>query len=39
VSLRLTVEGRGSATDLAAWLSDVDGVLAVTAGNVDEEAD
>ena len=39
VSLRLTVEGRGSATDLAAWLADVDGVLAVTAGDVDEEAD
>jgi putative Mg2+ transporter-C (MgtC) family protein len=39
VSLRLTVEGRGSATDLAAWLSDVDGVIAVTAGDVDEEAD
>jgi putative Mg2+ transporter-C (MgtC) family protein len=39
VSVRLTVEGRGRATDLAAWLSDVDGVLAVTAGDVDEEAD
>jgi putative Mg2+ transporter-C (MgtC) family protein len=39
VSLRLTVEGRGSATELAAWLADVDGVLAVTAGDVDEEAD
>jgi putative Mg2+ transporter-C (MgtC) family protein len=39
VSLRLTVEGRGSATDLAAWLSDVDGVLAVTAGDVDAEAE
>jgi putative Mg2+ transporter-C (MgtC) family protein len=39
VSLRLTVEGPGTATDLAAWLSDVDGVLAVTAGDVDEEAD
>ncbi len=39
VSLQLTVEGRGTATDLAAWLSDVDGVLAVTAGDVDEEAD
>ena len=39
VSLRLTVEGRGSATDLAAWLTDVDGVLAVTAGDVDPEAE
>jgi putative Mg2+ transporter-C (MgtC) family protein len=39
VSLRLTVEGRGTATDLAAWLSDVDGVLAVTAGDVDAEAE
>ena len=39
VSLRLTVEGRGTATELAAWLSDVDGVLAVTAGDVDEDAD
>jgi putative Mg2+ transporter-C (MgtC) family protein len=39
VSVRLTVEGRGTATDLAAWLADVDGVLAVTAGDVDEEAD
>jgi putative Mg2+ transporter-C (MgtC) family protein len=39
VSLRLTVEGRGTATDLAAWLSDVDGVLAVTAGDVDPEAE
>lgn len=39
VSLRLTVEGRGSATDLAAWLADVEGVLAVTAGDVDEEAE
>ena len=39
VSLRLSVEGRGTATDLAAWLSDVDGVLAVTAGDVDPEAE
>lgn len=39
VSLRLTVEGRGSATDLAGWLSDIDGVLAVTAGDIDSEAD
>ncbi len=39
VSLRLMVEGRGSATDLAAWLSDVDGVLTVTAGNVDPESE
>jgi putative Mg2+ transporter-C (MgtC) family protein len=39
VSLRLTVEGRGSATDLAAWLSDVDGVLSVTAGDVDAESE
>jgi putative Mg2+ transporter-C (MgtC) family protein len=39
VSLRLTVEGRGSATSLAAWLSDVDGVLAVTAGDVDPESE
>jgi putative Mg2+ transporter-C (MgtC) family protein len=39
VSLRLTVEGRGTATDLAAWLSDVDGVLAVTAGDLDPESE
>jgi putative Mg2+ transporter-C (MgtC) family protein len=39
VSLQLTVEGRGAATDLAAWLSDVDGVLAVTAGDVDPESE
>ncbi|HEV7727268.1 MAG: putative Mg2+ transporter-C (MgtC) family protein [Modestobacter sp.] len=39
VAVRLTVEGRGTATDLASWLADVDGVLAVTAGDVDEEAD
>jgi putative Mg2+ transporter-C (MgtC) family protein len=39
VSLRLTVEGRGTATDLAAWLSDIDGVLAVTAGDVDPESE
>jgi putative Mg2+ transporter-C (MgtC) family protein len=39
VSVRLTVEGRGTATELAARLADVDGVLAVTAGDVDEEAD
>ena len=39
VSLRLTVEGRGTATDLAAWRSYVDGVLAVSAGDVDEEAE
>jgi putative Mg2+ transporter-C (MgtC) family protein len=39
VAVLLTVEGRGTATDLAAWLADVDGVLAVTAGDVDEEAD
>jgi putative Mg2+ transporter-C (MgtC) family protein len=39
VAVRLTVEGRGQATDLAAWLADVDGVLAVRAGDVDQEAD
>jgi putative Mg2+ transporter-C (MgtC) family protein len=39
VSVRLTVEGRSNATDLAAVLADVDGVLAVTAGDVDEESD
>jgi putative Mg2+ transporter-C (MgtC) family protein len=39
VSLRLTVEGRGTATEPAAWLGDIDGVLAVTAGDVDEGAD
>jgi putative Mg2+ transporter-C (MgtC) family protein len=39
VSVRLTVEGRGTATDLAAWLADVDGVLSVTAGDVDEESE
>ena len=39
VSVRLTVEGRGTATDLAAWLADVEGVLSVTAGDVDEESE
>jgi putative Mg2+ transporter-C (MgtC) family protein len=39
VSVRLTVEGRGAGTDLATWLADVDGVLAVTAGDVDQDAD
>jgi putative Mg2+ transporter-C (MgtC) family protein len=39
VSVRLVVEGPGSATDLAAVLADVDGVLAVHAGDVDAEAD
>ena len=39
VSVRLTVEGRGSATDLAAVLADIDGVLSVTAGDIDEEAE
>jgi putative Mg2+ transporter-C (MgtC) family protein len=39
VSVRLTVEGPGTATDLAASLADVDGVLEVTAGDVDDEAD
>ena len=39
VSLRLTVEGPGTVTGLAAWLSDVDGVIAVTAGEVDDEAE
>ena len=39
VAVRLTVEGRGTATDLAAWLADVDGVLSVTAGDVDEESE
>jgi putative Mg2+ transporter-C (MgtC) family protein len=39
VSVRLTVEGRGSATDLAAALADVAGVLSVTAGDIDEEAE
>jgi putative Mg2+ transporter-C (MgtC) family protein len=39
VAVRLTVEGVGTATDLAACLADVDGVVAVTAGDVDEEAD
>jgi putative Mg2+ transporter-C (MgtC) family protein len=39
VSVRLTVEGRGSATELAGWLADVDGVLSVTAGDVDEESE
>jgi putative Mg2+ transporter-C (MgtC) family protein len=39
VAVLLTVEGRGAATDLASWLADVDGVLAVTAGDVDEEAE
>jgi putative Mg2+ transporter-C (MgtC) family protein len=39
VSVRLVVEGSGSATELAAVLADVDGVLAVHAGDVDAEAD
>jgi putative Mg2+ transporter-C (MgtC) family protein len=39
VSVRLTVEGRGSATDLATWLADLDGVLSVTAVDVDEESE
>jgi putative Mg2+ transporter-C (MgtC) family protein len=39
VAVRLTVEGRGTATELASWLAEVDGVTAVTAGDVDEEAD
>jgi putative Mg2+ transporter-C (MgtC) family protein len=39
VSVQLTVEGPGTVTELAACLADVDGVVAVTAGDVDEEAD
>ena len=39
VSVRLVVEGPGSATDLAAVLADVDGVLQVQAGDVDAESD
>jgi putative Mg2+ transporter-C (MgtC) family protein len=39
VSVRLTVEGRGSAPDLATWLADIDGVLSVTAVDVDEESE
>ena len=39
VSVRLLVEGPGSATELAAALADVDGVVAVQAGDVDAEAD
>ncbi|WP_245158865.1 MgtC/SapB family protein [Blastococcus sp. TF02A_35] len=38
-TVRVTVEGTGSPTDLAAWLSDLDGVLAITAGATDEQAD
>jgi putative Mg2+ transporter-C (MgtC) family protein len=39
VSVRLVVEGRGAATELAAALADVDGVLSVDAGDVDAEAE
>lgn len=39
VSVRLVVEGRGSATELAAALADVDGVLSVEAADVDAEGD
>jgi putative Mg2+ transporter-C (MgtC) family protein len=39
VSVRLAVEGRGSAPDLAAALADIDGVLSVAAGDIDEEAE
>jgi putative Mg2+ transporter-C (MgtC) family protein len=39
VSLLLRITGKGSITDLAAALSEVDGVLAVNAGAVDEEGD
>ncbi|MCU1613354.1 MAG: magnesium transporter MgtC [Frankiales bacterium] len=39
VLVRLTVEGRGDPTGLAVRLADVDGVLEVTAGDVDEEGD
>ncbi|WP_104525721.1 MgtC/SapB family protein [Blastococcus atacamensis] len=38
-TVRVTVEGAGSAMELAAGLSDVDGVLAITAGASDEQAD
>ncbi|TYP89808.1 MgtC/SapB family protein [Blastococcus xanthinilyticus] len=38
-TVRLSVEGAGPVTGLAAWLADLDGVLAVTAGDPDEEAD
>jgi putative Mg2+ transporter-C (MgtC) family protein len=39
VSVRLTVEGRGSIAELAAALADLDGVLAVRGGDVDDEAE
>ena len=39
VSVRLTVHGVGTATALAACLADVDGVVAVTAGEGDDEAE
>jgi putative Mg2+ transporter-C (MgtC) family protein len=39
VSVRLVVAGDGPATELAARLAEVDGVLSVTAGDVDEESD
>jgi putative Mg2+ transporter-C (MgtC) family protein len=38
-TVRLSVEGAGPVTALAAWLADLDGVLGVTAGDPDEEAD
>jgi putative Mg2+ transporter-C (MgtC) family protein len=37
VSVRLTVDGTGSVTDLASALADLDGVLAVRGGDVDDE--
>lgn len=38
-TVRLSVEGAGPVTRLAVELADLDGVLAVSAGNSDEEAD
>ncbi|MGY1916026.1 MgtC/SapB family protein [Blastococcus sp. SYSU DS0973] len=36
-TVRLSVEGTGPVTALAAWLADLDGVLSVSAGDADEE--
>ena len=38
-TVRLSVEGTGPVTELATWLADIDGVLAITAGGAAEDAD
>jgi putative Mg2+ transporter-C (MgtC) family protein len=38
-TVRITVEGTGSATELAAGLSDLEGVVALSMGATDEQAD